>query len=161
MGHRGWKGDPLYGIRKLLLMGAERIDDKGWERLHTRLRAGDCDGVVTDCWAAKEKVRDIYLTADAADPDQAQQCLDIAIEWCDSEPDIPELATLAKTLRRWSTEIIARHRTGATNGPVEAAIIWSPVRGVFHVADESCWAGGVRVTWSDVFQVRGRSGSGC
>ena len=32
--HRGWKGDPLYDIRKLLLMGAERVDERGWERIH-------------------------------------------------------------------------------------------------------------------------------
>lgn len=31
--HCGWKGDPLYDIRKLLLMGAERVDERGWERI--------------------------------------------------------------------------------------------------------------------------------
>lgn len=118
LGHRGWKGDPLYAIRKLLLMGAERIDDAGWDRLHTKLRRGDTEGHVTDCWIAKEKVRDIYLTED---PAEAKRCLDAAIAWCDSEPDIAELATLAKTLRRWSRQIVARHYTGASNGPVEAA----------------------------------------
>jgi hypothetical protein len=29
LGHRGWKDDPLYRIRKLLLSGAERVDEKG------------------------------------------------------------------------------------------------------------------------------------
>ena len=32
--HRGWTNDPLYDIRKLLLMGAERLDDKAWARIH-------------------------------------------------------------------------------------------------------------------------------
>lgn len=27
--HRGWKGDSLYDIRKLLLLGAERVDEQG------------------------------------------------------------------------------------------------------------------------------------
>lgn len=39
--HRGWKGDPLYDVRKLLLMGAERVDERGWERIHLALRDGD------------------------------------------------------------------------------------------------------------------------
>ena len=32
----------------------------------------------------------------------------------------PELRRLAKTLRRWMTQILNHHRTGASNGPVEA-----------------------------------------
>jgi transposase len=57
--HRGWKGDPLYDIRKLLLLGAERVDETGWERLHAALGAGDPDDEVTDTWVAKEKVRSV------------------------------------------------------------------------------------------------------
>ena len=116
--HRGWKGDPLYDIRKLLLLGAERVDERGWERIHAALRAGDPDDHLTDCWVAKEKVRSVYATDD---PDMAAARLDDAISWC-SEPEAgPELRRLAKTLRRWRGEIIAHHRTGASNGPVEAA----------------------------------------
>ena len=36
--HRGWKGDPLYDIRKLLLLGAERVDEAGWERIQPSAR---------------------------------------------------------------------------------------------------------------------------
>ena len=44
------------------------------------------------------------------------------MDWCDhSTTARAELATLAKTIRRWRTEILARHSTGACNGPVEAA----------------------------------------
>jgi len=64
VGHRGWKGDPLYGIRKVLLLGAERLDARGWQRLHAALDAGDPDDAIRDCWVAKEKVRDVYLTDD-------------------------------------------------------------------------------------------------
>jgi len=62
VGDRGWKDDPLYGVRKLLLMGAERLDERGWERLHAALDAGDPDDEINDCWVAKEKVRDVYRT---------------------------------------------------------------------------------------------------
>lgn len=74
--HRGWKGDPLYDIRKLLLLGAERVNEQGWVRLHRALRDGDPDGEVTDCWVAKEKIRDVDLTDDA---DHAAELLDDAI----------------------------------------------------------------------------------
>jgi transposase len=116
--HRGWKGDPLYDIRKLLLLGAERVDAAGWDRLQRALRDGDPDGEVRDCWVAKEKVRSVYLTDD---PAIAEQALDDAIAWCAEPESGPELRTLAKTLRRWRTEIVAHHHTGASNGPTEAA----------------------------------------
>ena len=116
--HRGWKGDPLYDIRKLLLMGAERLDQTGWERLHRALRDGDADGEVRDCWVAKEKLRDVYLTDD---PDHAAVLLDDAIAWYVAEDSGPELRRLAKTLRRWRSQILNHHTTGASNGPVEAA----------------------------------------
>jgi transposase len=100
--HRGWKGDPLYDIRKLLLLGAERVDEQGWERIHAALRAGDPDDQVTDCWSAKEKIRSVYTTDD---PDIATERLDDAIAWCTAPEAGPELRRLAKTLRRWRTEI--------------------------------------------------------
>ena len=118
LGHRGWKGDPLYGIRKLLLMGCERLDEQGWDRLHQALRDGDPTGEVQDAWVAREYVRDIYLTNDPAD---AELALDRAIAWCTDPDASSELRTLAKTLTRWRHEILAHHTTGASNGRVEAA----------------------------------------
>jgi transposase len=118
LGHRGWKDDPLYGIRKLLLTGAERVDANGWSRIHAALRHGDPGGEVGDCWVAKEKVRDIYLTDDS---DAAAAALDDAIAWCTARESGPELRRLAKLLKRWRREILAHHTTGASNGPVEAA----------------------------------------
>ena len=41
MGHRGRKDDPLYRIRKLLLTGSERLDDRGQHRILLGLRIGD------------------------------------------------------------------------------------------------------------------------
>ncbi len=64
VGHRGWTGDPLYNMRKLFLLGAERVDETGWDRIWGAFRDGDPDGEVQDCWVAKEKVRDVYLTDD-------------------------------------------------------------------------------------------------
>jgi transposase len=66
---------------------------------------------------AKEKVRDVYLTED---PELAAPRLDDAIAWCAAAECGPELRRLVKVLRRWRTQILAHHSTGASNGPVEA-----------------------------------------
>jgi transposase len=118
LGHRGRTTDPLYGLRKLLLLGAERVDERGWQRIHAALAAGDPDDEVRDCWVAKEYVRDIYLTDD---PVHAEAALDRAIAWCDDHESPRELRRLAKTLKRWRAAILAHHDTGASNGRVEAA----------------------------------------
>lgn len=118
LGHRGRKTDPLYGLRKLLLLGSERVDERGWQRLHAALATGDPDDEVRDCWVAKEYVRDIYLTDDR---DEAEAALDRAIAWCEDEDSPRELHRLAKTLKRWRAAILAHHATGASNGRVEAA----------------------------------------
>ncbi|MDQ3694528.1 MAG: transposase [Chloroflexota bacterium] len=99
LGHRGWAGDPLYRVRKLPLLGAERLDEKAWERLHDALAAGDPDDAVSDAWTAKEKVRDIYRTDD---PVEVARIINELLDWCDHGTTArAELATLAKTIRRW------------------------------------------------------------
>ena len=60
LGHRGRKEDPLYRIRKLLLSGAERLDERGSSRMLLGLRLGDPDDAVLGAWLAKESVRDVY-----------------------------------------------------------------------------------------------------
>jgi transposase len=115
-GHRGRKGDPLYKIRKLLLSGAERLDEKGHNRLLLGLRAGDPHDEVLGAWLAKESVRDVYLTDD---PKEAKTLLDKAIAGCLAD-EVPEIQSLGRTLKRWQAEILNHHRTGASNGPTEA-----------------------------------------
>lgn len=115
LGHRGRKQDPLFKIRKLLLKGAERLDEQGRERMLLGLRAGDPADELLAAWLAKESVRDVYLTAEPAD---AAVLLDKAIIACRAD-DVPEIATLGRTLARWREEILNHHRTGASNGPTE------------------------------------------
>jgi hypothetical protein len=80
-----------------------------------RLREGDPFDVVRAVWLAKEHLRDVYLSED---PAEAERLLGAVIAECDAE-DIPELVTLATTLRRWRSEILAPHVTDASNGPTE------------------------------------------
>jgi transposase len=113
--HRGRKHDPLYRIRKLLLSGSERLDDRGSDRMLLGLRIGDPDDEVLGAWLAKESVRDIYLTDDPAD---AALLIDKAIAGCAAD-DVEEIRSLGKTLASWRTEILEHHNTGASNGPTE------------------------------------------
>ena len=113
-GHRGRTGDALYGIRKLLLTGAERLDAAGRQRLWAALDRSDPYDEVADCWQAKEKIRSVFKTADL---EQAADRLDDATAYSQA----PELHKLARTLKRWRTEIAAAVSTGTHNGRTEAA----------------------------------------
>jgi transposase len=117
-GHRGRKGDPLYDIRKVLLTGSERLNERGWERLTTALGAGDPRDEVLAVWLAKEHLREVYAVEGL---DDGRRLLDLVIAECEAEAsEIPELGTLAGTLRSWYHEILNHHRTGRSNGPTEA-----------------------------------------
>jgi transposase len=116
LGHRGRKGDPLYRIRRLLLTGAERLSDRGWQRLQAGLVAGDPDDEVLDAWLAREHVRDLYLSGD---PAEAAALFDKVASYC-AESEVSEVRRLGRTLVAWRAEILAHHVTGASNGPTEA-----------------------------------------
>ncbi len=113
--HRGRKTDPLYRIRKLLLAGHERLDERGHDRMLLGLRVGDPHDEVLGGWLAKEWVRDIYL---AADRTEAEVLLDNTIAAC-ADDEVEEIRSLGATLASWRTEILAHHDTGASNGPTE------------------------------------------
>ena len=117
-GHQGRKGDPLCGARKLLLMGAERLDPRGWERMRQALDEGDPCDEVADCWQAKEKIRSVFQ---APNPHSAAAHLDDAIEYSRAPEAAPELHKLARTLNKWKTEIHTNVHTGTHNSRTEAA----------------------------------------
>ena len=116
LGHRGRRDDPLYRIRRVLLTGAERLNPRGVDRMALGLRLGDPNDEVLGAWLAKEYLRDVYLTEDA---DEAAVLLDRVIAGC-LEDEVAEIVSLGHTLRRWRTQILAHHATGASNGPTEA-----------------------------------------
>lgn len=108
LGHRGRRRDPLYGIRRLLAVGAERLDPAGIWRLIQGLAAGDRDGAVAAAWQAKEILHDVYLTREVA---HGAAALEVFYDWCAEHP-LPELKRLAATVRLWEAEILAWHATG-------------------------------------------------
>jgi transposase len=115
LGHRGRKADPLFRIRKLLIKGEERLDDRGREKLMAALRVGDPFDEVLGAWLAKEAVRAVYAEPG---PEVAAVLLDHVIAACASDV-VPEIRTMGRTLSRWHEEILNHHRTGASNGPTE------------------------------------------
>lgn len=118
LGHRGRKGDPLYDIRRLLLVAEERLSASGRRRIEAALAHpdGDLYDEVACAWVAKELLRQVYT---APDLDAARRRLEALHAWA-AEVDVPEVDRLSRTLRTWEQETLNYHRTGATNGPTEA-----------------------------------------
>ena len=104
-------------MRKILLTGAERLDEKAWAKMERALSSSDPRDEVVAAWLAKEHIREVYAVSD---PEDAAKLLDAVISECKSSA-IDELVTLSGTLRAWRKEILNHHRTGgASNGPTEA-----------------------------------------
>lgn len=115
LGHRGRKDDPLYRIRRRLLVGHEHLSHDGFDRVRAWLAHGDPDGEVAIAYLAKELLRAVY-TADTAL--QARRRLVEFYDTCGSA-DVVELTRLAKTIRRWETPLLRWHTTKLTNAGTE------------------------------------------
>ena len=117
LGHRGRKDDPLYRVRKLLVMAEARVNDAGRERMLGLLTAGDPRGEVKTAWHAKELVRSIYGIDDpeTAVGFVAQLGHDLQDDSCP-----PEINQLGRTLIHWHSQITAWHQARVSNGPTEA-----------------------------------------
>lgn len=113
---RGHRNDPLYRIRRRLLMAHERLSDNGRQRLVDALALGDPDGEVAAAYLAKELLREVYDTTSLT---VARHRLELFYVHC-RQAEIIELARLARTIRKWEHEILGWHRTGMSNGPTEA-----------------------------------------
>lgn len=116
IGHRGRKSDPFYRARRVFLTGFDRLSDEriGW--MFDMLAAGDPFGEVGAAIAAKELLREVYAALDLA---HARRRLIVFFQHC-ADADVAEVTRLARTVERWSDEVLAYHRTGrASNGRIE------------------------------------------
>ena len=129
-GHRGRKGDALYGIRRLLLMTWRNLNQKGWDKLRAGLAAGDVDGEIASVWLARELLSEVYAAVDLA---HAKRRLIVFFQHA-AEANVVELTRLSRTIDRWSDEVLAYHRTGgASNGPTEAInLVIEKIRRIGH-----------------------------
>jgi len=117
LGHRGRRGDPLYGIRRVLLRGAERHSLRSYTRLLAGLAAGDQGDQVGASWIATQELRHVY---GATDLTQARDRLFTFYTVC-ADAGVPELHRLARTVSTWQNQLLAHFTTGrASNGPTEA-----------------------------------------
>jgi transposase len=108
---------PLYRIRKLLVVAAERLTSRGQARLRAGLAAGDPGGEVVVAWQGKGLLRAVYAADDLAG---ARAALERCYRWADGV-QVPELSRLARTVRAWEGEILAWYVTGGcSNGLTEA-----------------------------------------
>jgi len=117
LGHRGRKDDPLYGIRRLLLTGEERLTDGGRARIRAGLAAGDRHDEVWYAWTIKEQLRAVYRAAD----ETAARVALADFYAVATAADIPEADRLATTIRRWEDAVLAYYRSdGLSNARTEA-----------------------------------------
>ena len=116
-GHRGRKGDPLFGIQTILRAGAENLTDRQLERLETAIEAQPAHEEVYVAWRCAQDLRAAYRTKDtAAGRRRAEKILN-SFHTC----PIPEVARLGRTLRRWREAFLAYFDTDrANNGGTEA-----------------------------------------
>ena len=99
-------------IRRLLLRNGHALDF--WQKLDVQ-RFLDRHPMLRQVYLAKEALHALYRTRGI---DRATRAFERLLQRCDAS-DLPELATLARTLRRWRSEVLAYFETGITNAITE------------------------------------------
>lgn len=117
LGHRGRKGDPLYGIQTILRAGAENLTGKQCARLTTAIEADPAHDDVFVAWQCAQQLRSAYHQKDLT---EGRRIVEKVIESFRTCP-IPEIARLGRTLRRWKSAFLAYFATSrSSNGGTEA-----------------------------------------
>lgn len=117
LGHRGRRGDPLYGIRNILRCGRERLTAKQNYRLHVAFTARDEHVEVDVAWQCASQLRDAYHLGDLTEGRKIAERVLAMFPTC----PIPEIRRLGKTLNRWKDAFLSYWSTGrSNNGGTEA-----------------------------------------
>lgn len=117
LGHRGRKGDPLYGIQTILRAGAENLTEKQRIRLTAAIEADPAHDEVFVAWQCAQQLRSAYHAKDLAEGRRIAERVVDTFHTC----PIPEIARLGRTLRRWRSPFLAYFTTGrSSNGGTEA-----------------------------------------
>ena len=112
LGHRGRRDDPLFRVRRKLVMAAERHTVESTAKLLALLATGDPTGDVTMAWHAKEVVRETYQHHDV---ETARAWVDeIIVDFADRSCP-PEVRRLGGTIRVWRDQIVAWHQAHLSN----------------------------------------------
>jgi transposase len=118
-GHRGRSGDPLFGIRRILLTRSEILTDKQAAKLTTALAADDAHAAVeVTSWCYQD------IIAAYGNEDRRAGKLAMFKFLKRIRAGVPkgleELAQLGRSLWRRRHQILAYFDVGVSNGPVEA-----------------------------------------
>ncbi len=97
-------------------MAEERLDEATSAKLRGLLVAGDPEGHVGQARMARDCLRELYTLY--GEVELAGRWIDGIIDDC-VEAEAKEVRGMARTLKRWRSQILAWHTTGATNGPTE------------------------------------------
>lgn len=118
LGHRGRKGDPLYGIQNLLRAGAEKLTNKQWARLENAIAANPDEHLpVYLAWSCAQQLRAAYHHPNTV---EGRKIAERVLETFPTCP-VPEIARLGRTLKRWREAFLAYFTTGrSNNGGTEA-----------------------------------------
>ena len=117
LGHRGRKGDPLYGIQTILRAGAENLTEKQRTRLAAAIEADPAHDEVFVAWQCAQQLRSAYHAKDLTEGRRIAERVVDTFHTC----PIPEIARLGRTLRRWRSAFLAYFTTSrANNGGTEA-----------------------------------------
>jgi transposase len=116
-GHRGRKGDPLYGIRTILRCGQEKLTDRQRARLERAIAADERHDEVHIAWQCAQRLRSAYKAGNPAEGRRIAEHLLASLPSC----PIPEIKRLGRTLQQWRAAFLAYFDTGrANNGGTEA-----------------------------------------
>jgi transposase len=116
-GHRGRKGDPLYGIRTILRAGAEHLTHRQQTRLRHAIEADQRHDEVYVAWQCAQQLRSAYHQDNPATGRRIAERIVASFPSC----PIPEIARLGRTLKQWRHAFLAYFDTGgASNGGTEA-----------------------------------------
>jgi transposase len=119
LGHRGRRGDPLYGARRTLHTGTKLLTTKQHQRLDT-LFADDAHVEVETTWSVYQAMIAAYREPDRRHARQLMAAV-IASLSAGVPRALKELARLGRTLKKRSADVLAYFdRPGTSNGPTEA-----------------------------------------
>jgi transposase len=116
-GHRGRKGDPLYGIRTILRCGEEKLTDRQRARLERAIAADERHDEVYVAWQCAQLLRTAYQAENLAHGRRLAEKVLASFPTC----PIPEIKRLGTTLKQWRAAFLAYFDTArSSNGGAEA-----------------------------------------
>ena len=122
---RGRSGDPEYGIKNLLVRNLEHLSPAQFAKVTGILGSDPAGQEIAAAWIAKEKLRHALnlrarVTGSGPCERNVRDRLFAFYDWCACNDDIPELASLARTISRWEDQIVCAVLTGITNATSES-----------------------------------------